>query len=107
MAGLLDWLSKQKDSAMNDYAGLMNNYPNAQKFGNGLINNISQHIPSNEDFQSPDKMGEWSMAAAMNAPMGLMFTGPKSMGWNHDAANTATKLLDNGAETRRKSGKIT
>ena len=98
MAGLLDWLSKQKDSAMNDYAGLMNNYPNAQKFGNGLINNISQHVPSNEDFQSPEKMGEWSMAAAMNAPMGLMFTGPKSAGWNHEAANTATKLLDNGAD---------
>lgn len=98
MAGLLDWLSKQKDSAMNDYSGLMNNYPNAQNFGNGLINNISQHIPSNEDFQSPQKMGEWSMAAAMNAPMGLTFTGPKSTGWNKDAANTATKLLDNGAD---------
>jgi hypothetical protein len=98
MAGLLDWLSQQKDSAMSDYAGLMDNYPNAQKFGNGLINNISQHIPSNEDFHSPHKMGERSMEMAMNAPMGLMFTGPKSAGWNHEAANTATKLLDNGAD---------
>jgi hypothetical protein len=71
MAGLLDWLSQQKDSAMSDYAGLMDNYPNAQKFGNGLINNISQHIPSNEDFHSPHKMGERSMEMAMNAPMGL------------------------------------
>lgn len=51
MAGLLDWLSKQKDSAMSDYAGLMDNYPNAQKFGSGLINNISQHIPSNAATQ--------------------------------------------------------
>jgi hypothetical protein len=76
----------------------MDNYPNAQKFGSGLINNISQHIPSNADFKSPQKMGDWSMAAAMNAPTGLTFTGPKSMGWNHDAANTATKLLDNGAD---------
>jgi hypothetical protein len=98
MAGLLDWLSKQKDSAMSDYAGLMDNYPNAQKFGSGLINNISQHIPSNADFKSPEAMRDWGTAAALNAPMGLTFTGPKSMGWNHDAANTATKLLDNGAD---------
>jgi hypothetical protein len=43
-------------------------------------------------------MRDWGTAAALNAPMGLTFTGPKSMGWNHDAANTATKLLDNGAD---------
>ena len=98
MAGLLDWLSKQKDSAMSDYAGLMDNYPNAQKFGSGLINNISQHIPSNADFKSPEAMRDWGTAAALIAPIGLTFTGPKSMGWNHDAANTATKLLDNGAD---------
>jgi len=75
MAGLLDWLSKQKDSAMSDYAGLMDNYPNAQKFGSGLINNISQHIPSNADFKSPEAMRDWGTAAALNAPMGLAVSG--------------------------------
>ena len=68
MAGLLDWLSQQKDSAMSDYAGLMDNYPNAQKFGSGLINNISQHIPTQADYQSPQSMFDFGMSVA---PMGL------------------------------------
>jgi hypothetical protein len=72
----LDWLSKQKDAALNDYSGLMDNYPNAQKFGSGLINNISQHIPSNEDFKSPEAMRDWGTAAALNAPMGLGIKNP-------------------------------
>lgn len=171
MAGLLDWLSKQKDSAMSDYAGLMDNYPNAQKFGSGLINNINsaaegysqwqrlqdQNFGPNQSviasgFMHPQKglskLADWftnnvNTAAGLPDPnqqdeasmyaygpnidqqaesglnlAGLLqtgafasgaapksaggtlgtFIGPKSMGWNHDAANTATKLLDNGVD---------
>ncbi len=36
-----------------------------------LKRNIGQHIPSNDDFQSPEAMSQWSQSAAMNAPMGL------------------------------------
>ena len=94
MATLADWFKSQT----KDYGQLKDAYPNAKKFGSALKQNVSKLVPTTEDFQSPQKMGEWSMAAAMNAPMGLMFTGPKSTGWNQDAANTATKLLDNGAD---------
>ncbi|MGZ5053315.1 MAG: hypothetical protein ACXWAT_00070 [Methylobacter sp.] len=96
MAGLLDYLSAQKDSAMNDYAGLMDNYPNAKKFAKGLVANIAQHIPSNDDLKSPEAMRQWSMAAAMNAPMGLTFIGPKSAAWNSNAADNAKFMLENG-----------
>jgi hypothetical protein len=68
MAGLLEWLSSQKDSAANDYADLMSNYPNAQKFGSGLIKSISEHIPTQEDYQSPEKMFDFGMSVA---PMGM------------------------------------
>lgn len=94
MATLADWFKSQTQ----DYGQLKDAYPNAKKFGSALKQNVSKLVPTTEDFQSPQKMSEWSMAAAMNAPMGLMFTGPKSAGWNKDAANTATKLLDNGAD---------
>ena len=85
-------------SAKDDYSQLGDAYPNAQKFAQALKSNVEQHIPSNQDFQSPEKMNNFALAAALNAPMGLMFVGPKSTGWNHEAANTATKLLDEGAD---------
>jgi hypothetical protein len=68
MAGLLEWLSNQKNSAANDYADLISNYPNAQKFGKGLINAISEHIPTQQDYQSPEKMIDFGMSVA---PMGM------------------------------------
>jgi hypothetical protein len=68
MAGLLEWLSSQKDSATNDYADLMSNYPNAQKFSKGLINAISEHVPTQEDYKSPKKMLDYAMSVA---PMGM------------------------------------
>jgi len=40
-----------------------------------LKSNISQHIPSNADFRSPQRMSEWAQAAALNAPMGLTLKG--------------------------------
>jgi hypothetical protein len=64
MAGLLEWLSNQKDSAANDYADLMSNYPNAQKFSKGLINAISEHVPTQEDYKSPKKMLDFGMSVA-------------------------------------------
>jgi hypothetical protein len=64
MAGLLEWLSSQKDSAANDYADLMSNYPNAQKFSKGLISAISEHVPTQEDYKSPKKMLDFGMSVA-------------------------------------------
>jgi hypothetical protein len=64
MAGLLEWLSSQKDSATNDYADLMSNYPNAQKFSKGLISAISEHVPTQEDYKSPKKMFDFGMSVA-------------------------------------------
>jgi len=61
-----------------------------------LKQRVSRHIPSNEDFRSPQSMSEWSQAAALNAPMGLMFAGPKSTGWNKDLAKKAQEMLDSG-----------
>ena len=85
-------------SAGQDYGQLFNNNPRMDNFASVLQQGLGQLIPSNADFKSPEAMRDWGTAAALNAPMGLTFTGPKSMGWNHDAANTATKLLDNGAD---------
>jgi hypothetical protein len=85
-------------SAGQDYGQLFNNNPRMDSFASVLQKGVGQLIPSNADFKSPEAMRDWGTAAALNAPMGLTFTGPKSMGWNHDAANTATKLLDNGAD---------
>ena len=85
-------------SAGQDYGQLFNNNPRMDNFASVLKQGLGQLIPSNADFKSPEAMRDWGTAAALNAPMGLTFTGPKSMGWNHDAANTATKLLDNGAD---------
>lgn len=85
-------------SAGQDYGQLFNNNPRMDSFASVLQQGLGQLIPSNADFKSPEAMRDWGTAAALNAPMGLTFTGPKSMGWNHDSANTATKLLDNGAD---------
>jgi hypothetical protein len=85
-------------SAGQDYGQLFNNNPRMDSFASVLQKGVGQLIPSNADFKSPEAMRDWGTGAALNAPMGLTFTGPKSMGWNHDAANTATKLLDNGAD---------
>jgi hypothetical protein len=90
MAGLLEWLSSQKDSATNDYADLMSNYPNAQKFGSGLIKSISEHIPTQEDYQSPEKMFDFGMSVA---PMGMT------------VKNTNAKLLKKYLSTGKLSPK--
>lgn len=82
MATLADWFKSQT----KDYGQLKDAYPNAKKFGSALKQNVSKLVPTTEDFQSPQKMGEWSMAAAMNAPMGL--------------AIKSTRMGDIGFDTR-------
>ena len=67
MPTLADWFRQQTQ----DYGQLKDAYPNAKKFGSALKSNVSKLIPTEADFQSPQKMGEWGLSAALNAPMGL------------------------------------
>ena len=60
---------------LEDYEQLLGGYPNATKFANALQSNIESHIPTTEDLQSPERMGEWSLAAALNQPTGLAIKG--------------------------------
>ncbi len=94
MASLADWIKSQTA----DYGQLKEAYPNAMKFGSALKKGISQLVPTQEDLNSPQKMGEWGLSAALNAPMGMMFVGPKSAGWNATKAAEAEKLLSAGAD---------
>ena len=94
MASLSDWIKDQTA----DYGQLKEAYPNAMKFGSALKKGISQLVPTQEDLNSPQKMGEWGLSAALNAPMGMMFVGPKSAGWDATKADEAEKLLNAGAE---------
>ena len=66
-------------SAGQDYGQLFNNNPRMDNFASVLQQGLGQLIPSNADFKSPEAMRDWGTAAALNAPMGLTFTGPKSM----------------------------
>ena len=94
MASLADWIKNQTQ----DYGQLKEAYPNAVKFGSALKKGISQLVPTQEDLNSPQRMGEWGLSAALNAPMGLMFVGPKSAGWDAVKAAEAEKLLNAGAD---------
>lgn len=75
LSRLAQILKDKASLAMGDYSQLENAYPNAQKFASALRSNVEQHIPSNEDLNSPQKMGEWSIAAALNQPAGLEVRG--------------------------------
>lgn len=94
MASLADWIKSQTA----DYGQLKEAYPNAIKFGSALKKGISQLIPSNEDFKSPEAMRDWSTAAALNAPMGLTFIGKNAANWNPVKAVEAEKLLNAGVD---------
>ena len=94
MASLADWIKSQTA----DYGQLKNAYPNAMKFGSALKKGISQLVPTQGDLNSPQKMGEWGLSAALNAPMGMMFVGPKSAGWDAVKAQEAEKLLNAGVD---------
>jgi len=59
--------------AIDDYSQLMDKDKSSLPAHiERLKKNISQHIPSNEDFKNPEAMSEWSQRAALNAPMGLV-----------------------------------
>ncbi|MFA5127297.1 MAG: hypothetical protein WC465_04880 [Patescibacteria group bacterium] len=58
-------------SAIDDYGQLSEAYPNFNKFAGSLRDNIDKHIPTQQDFESPEAMSEWSQSAALNAPMAL------------------------------------
>jgi len=63
----------------DDYAQLWGEGSNLRNDAELLRNKISQHIPPNEAFRSPQAMGDWSLRAALNAPMGLSLKGlPKT-----------------------------
>jgi hypothetical protein len=58
-------------SALSDYGQLFEkDRPLAQDY-ELLKGKVNKHIPPNEAFKDPQAMGEWSLAAALNAPMGL------------------------------------
>ena len=95
MADLKD-LAKQY--GLEDYKQLLGGYPNAIKFINALQSNIESHIPTTEDFQSPERMGEWSLAAALNQPAGLTFIGKNAKNWDTQAAKLAEEELNAGVD---------
>jgi len=96
MATLFERFKKSANDAISDYSQLKDAYPNVKNFGSALKKSISAHIPSNEDFQSPERMSEWAQSAALNAPMLGTFTGSKSLKWDKEKAAMAEKLLDDG-----------
>jgi len=96
MTTLFERFKKSANDAISDYSQLKDAYPNVKNFGSAVKKSISAHIPSNEDFQSPERMSEWAQSAALNAPMLGTFTGPKSLKWDKEKAAMAAKLLDEG-----------
>jgi len=60
-----------------------------------LKQRINRHIPSNEDFKSPQSMSEWAQAAALNAPMGLStkLLPPTKYSQAHDIAQKKANIL--------------
>jgi len=83
---------------LEDYEQLLGGYPNATKFVNALQSNIESHIPTTEDLQSPERMGKWSLAAALNQPTGLTFIGKNARNWDAQAAKLAEEKLNAGAD---------
>ena len=80
-------------SAGQDYGQLFNNNPRMDNFASVLQQGLGQLIPSNADFKSPEAMRDWGTAAALNAPMGLTFTGRPSMSMSIKNPNLNAGLL--------------
>lgn len=95
MATLKDLASQY---GLEDYKQLLSGYPNATKFANALQSGIESHIPTTEDLQSPERMGEWSLSAALNQPTGLTFIGKNAKNWDAQAAKLAEEKLNAGAD---------
>jgi hypothetical protein len=58
------------DTAIDDYAQLLEAYPNAKKFLASLGENISKVVPTREELENPEKRYEFALNAAANAPSG-------------------------------------
>lgn len=58
----------------DDYAQLWGKGTNLRNDAELLKGKIGKHIPPNEAFRNPQAMQEWSLAAALNAPMGLVLS---------------------------------
>jgi hypothetical protein len=68
---ILEYIKQQQQAAMRDYSGLLKSYPNAVRFGNGLLTSIDSHIPMSADYDiknHPEHMKEWAMSVFENGP---------------------------------------
>ena len=64
-----------ESSAMDDYAQLLEGYPNASKFLSSLKNSVMQHIPESSVYSSPEEMLDYGMSIT---PMGIGSIGSKT-----------------------------
>jgi len=71
--GLLEYLNAQKEAAMRDYSGLIDHYPNVQKFSQSLLTSLDPHFPKAEDYdiQHPERMRDWSMSVFESGAGGI------------------------------------
>ncbi len=91
---LLATLGNKIGPYVSDYSQLIEKGSPLNNQYQQLKSNISQHIPSNADFRSPQRMSEWAQAAALNAPMGLTLKGVKATPFSkaHDIAQKNAAL---------------
>lgn len=90
-AALWATLKNKLGPYLSDYAQLIEKGSPLNNQYQQLKSNISQHIPSNADFRSPQRMSEWAQAAALNAPMGLAINTNKLSSLLDDWSNRGIK----------------
>ncbi len=78
-------------------------YKSLSAMGDAVKANLEQLVPPSSAFESARKgdfkpLQEKSMAAALNAPMGLTFIGSKSASFDMGKALQAKKLISEGAD---------
>jgi len=83
---------------LTDYQQLANAYPNASKFAEGLIKNLSAVAPP--DPRDQQESMQYAINRAFDVPGGFAgtFIGPRAATWNADAAAEAVKKLDSGID---------
>ena len=74
-----------------------------QAIADNVYSGLDSIIPSNEAYQqarqgNPKQLMDASINTALNAPMMLTFTGPKSKNWDAEKAYKALKMLDDGVD---------
>lgn len=98
MSGILDYIKSSSSKAIDDYSQLIDKDSPLYSHWLRLKSNISQQIPPQSAFTNPQEMQDWSMSAALNAPMGLTFFNSKSPLWNAASAKKAEHMLDLGVD---------